>query len=397
MASPKDRIHADIPYLVRLRRWLHARPEVGWQEHGTSRRVGREMEALGLSPVACAETGWMVDTRPGEPVRLALRADMDALPMQEQGEVPWRSRADGVMHACGHDGHMAILVGVARALVRTGAPYNVRLLFQPAEEGGAGGRRMVEEGALKGVPWVFGLHNWPSLSFGKVAVRAGAMMAASDRFEVVFHGLGCHGSQPHRGVDPILAASHFVLALQSIVSRRWDPVDAAVVSLGHIAGGTTFNVIPDTVRVEGTARALSDEGMERICGWVRQMAELAAGLVGGRAHVTWRKGYPVTCNHPGGAERVRRAVGRVLGEGACGEEGLPSMGAEDMSFLLQQVPGAYFFLGTGAPGGDSPGLHASNYDFNDGAIETGVRLFLALAEEAGLAGTPEVDRDRGSQ
>lgn len=371
----------DLEDLIRLRHELHAWPEIGFEEHQTSARVRAGLEELGLQPRGTGTTGLVVDTRPDLPVAVALRADMDALPMEETGDVPWRSRRPGFMHGCGHDGHTAILLGTARALVRSGAPVNVRLLFQPAEEGGWGALELLRAGALVGVPEVYGLHNWPTLGFGRVGLRAGAMMAASDRFNVVVRGRGGHGSQPHLGVDPILAAAHVILALQSVVSRRTDPLDATVVSLGSVQGGTTHNVIPEEVRLQGTARALDDGVMERIAGWVAETTRAAATSVGARAEVEWIKGYPVTRNHPVGVARVQRTAVRLFGEGTCTEEGLPSMGAEDMSCYLREVPGAYFFLGSASP--DRPGspLHSPTFDFDDRLLPLAIALLLGIVED----------------
>lgn len=378
----------DLPTLVDLRHDLHAHPEPGWREHRTRDRILGILEGLGLAPRVVAGTGLVVDTRPGEPVAVALRADMDALELEETGAPPWRSQVPGLMHACGHDGHVAILVGVAGALARARCPANVRLLFQPAEEGGAGARSLVEAGVLEGVPAIFALHNWPGLPAGRVAVRAGPVMAAFTDVNVTFVGRGGHASQPQDLVDPVLTACAFVVAAQSVVARNVHPLQPAVVSFGRIAGGTRGNIIPERVELAGTVRTLDDDVAAAVGVHLRRVAEGVAAAHGARVEFHWRPGYPVTRNGAVGVRAVRAAAAAAFGPGAVVEEPLPSMGAEDFAWYLQQVEGAYFFLGTGR-GGVEPVPHAPDYDFNDDALPLGIRAFLALVEEvAGVALVP---------
>ncbi|MFH1466018.1 MAG: M20 family metallopeptidase [Pseudomonadota bacterium] len=377
--------HADLDGLRTLRRHLHANPELSWEEQGTQHVLRTQLEGLGFEPRVIAGTGLVVDTRPDLPVAVALRADIDALPMQEETGLPYASVVPGCMHACGHDGHMAILVGVARALARAAAPVNARLIFQPAEEGGLGAARVIREGALEGVPEIYGLHNWPALPTGTAAVAQGPVMGASRLFEAVFHGRGGHGSQPQVTADPILAAAHFVTTAQAVVSRLVHPLDPAVVSFGAVQGGTKGNIIPDTVRLLGTLRCLDDALMERMEARLQVHARAAAEPLGVRAELSFHAPYPATVNGPAGAARVRQ----VIAAGAQPWEGpspFPCMGAEDFALYLQQLPGAYFFLGSGHPDGSSPGIHRADYDFDDEAVPVGIRLFLLLVEAiAGIA------------
>jgi amidohydrolase len=372
----------DLAGLRTLRQHLHAHPELAWQEHGTQAVLHAQLEGLGLAPRAIAGTGLVVDTRPELPVSLALRADMDALPMAEETGLPYSSCVPGCMHACGHDGHMTVLVGVARALVKADAPVNVRLFFQPAEEGGLGAERMIREGVLEGVPEVYGLHNWPQLVTGTAAVIEGAVMAASRLLEVEFLGLGGHGSQPQVVRDPIVAASQFVLSAQTVVSRMVHPLEPAVVSFGSIQGGTKGNIIPDRVVLQGTMRSLDDGLMERMQARLEALASAAAEPHGVRASTRFLAPYPATVNGRLGAARVQRAL-EELGCGHHGPSPFPCMGAEDFSLYLLERPGAFFFLGSGRSDGASAGVHNAGYDFDDEALPVGIRVFLHLVEQVG--------------
>jgi amidohydrolase len=381
--------------LQELRRDLHRHPELAYREARTAARVVAELTALGLEPRAIADTGVVADL--GASPAVALRADLDALPIDEQGDVEHRSTIVGAMHACGHDGHVAILVGAAAALAASRARLGrrgVRLLFQPAEEGGAGAARLIAEGALDGVEAVYGLHNWPATSRGAVAVRAGAMMAASGLFEIVVAGRGGHGSQPHLARDPVLAAAQVVTALQALISRERDPLEPAVVSVCSIHGGSARNVIPDQVTLAGTTRALDDAGIDRLG---ERLAEVARGVAMAArcdATVEARRQYPAVVNHPASAHLAAEAARDVLGPRAVTEAGLPVMGAEDFSFYLRERPGAFLFLGAGREGEASPPLHSSRYDFDDSLILPGALLMLRIVERTlgvTLAGPERAD------
>jgi hippurate hydrolase len=302
--------------------------------------------------------------------------------MAEETGLPYSSCVPGCMHACGHDGHMTVLVGVARALMEADAPVNVRLFFQPAEEGGLGAERMIREGVLEGVPEVYGLHNWPQLVTGTAAVIGGAVMAASRLLEVEFVGLGGHGSQPQVVRDPIVAASQFVVSAQTVVSRMVHPLEPAVVSFGSIQGGTKGNIIPDRVVLQGTMRSLDDGLMERMEARLQALAVAAAEPHGVQAHACFLAPYPATVNGPLGAARVQRAL-EELGCEHRGPSPFPCMGAEDFSLYLLERPGAFFFLGSGKPDGSTPGVHNAGYDFDDDALPVGLRVFLHLVEQVG--------------
>ncbi len=384
---PSHRLDAlftsDLPGLRSLRQHLHANPELSWQEHNTQHVLRTQLEGLGLAPRTIAGTGLVVETRPDLPVSLALRADMDALPITEETGLDYSSCNLGCMHACGHDGHMAMVVGVARALVRAKAPVNVRLFFQPAEEGGLGAERMIREGVLEGVPEVYGLHNWPQLPTGAAAVTLGPVMAASRLFEASFMGQGGHGSQPQVVRDPIVAAAQFVLAAQTVVSRMVHPLEPAVVSFGSIKGGAKGNIIPDRVELSGTIRTLDDALMTRIEQRLEALACGAAEPHGVLAELRFIAPYPATVNGALGAERVQRAIADAA-QSHTGPSPFPCMGAEDFSLYLLERPGAFFFLGSGGPDAAKPGVHTAGYDFDDDALLVGIRVFLHLVEQVAL-------------
>lgn len=379
-------IEALVPRLVEIRRDLHKHPELGFAEHRTQGIVEAWLRAHGYSPRPVAETGIVADLAPGAPGRtIGLRADLDCLPMPEATDLPWRSVHEGRAHKCGHDGHTAVLLGVAAVLAehRDALAGNVRLLFQPAEEGvrGGGAKVMVAEGALSGVDEVYGLHNWPPMPTGTLAVRAGAMMAQTYTLEIVVHGEGGHGSEPQRCRDPIVAASHLVVALQTAVSRGLGHKGGAVVSIGRFCAGTTDNVIPDRAELEGTVRTFSEAAAERVVSRIREIASGTAATFGVEIDLKIVEGYPVLVNDPACAATVARVGRAILGETAVGEHDLPIAGGEDFAYFTRAVPGAYFLLGAGAPGGGSPSCHHPDFDFNDAIIPTAMAMMLGVVED----------------
>ena len=387
----RELVAAELPRLVALRHDLHMHPEIGYEEVRTSGIVVRELAAAGIAHVAGLARGTGVLAHlPGCGARaVGLRADMDALPILERGDRPWASRTPGRMHACGHDGHTTILLGAAAVLAKLASrgalPRPVTLVFQPAEEGGAGGRRMVEEGALDGsrigpaVEEIYALHGWPELPLGTVATRRGAVMAASDRFEIHVQGQGSHAAWPHRSRDPVVCAAAIVTALQTIVSRHVDPLDAAVVSVTVIESGSAFNVIPDRAVVKGTYRSLSEETRCMIENSLREIAEGTASAHGCTARCEALRGYPVTVNDDGAVARFESVARGTLGDARVATLAAPVMGGEDFAFYGAHVPSCYWALGL-APGGEPyPPLHAPDFDFNDDAIGTGVELMCRLA------------------
>ena len=381
----------ELPRLVALRRDLHRHPEVGYEEVRTAGVIVRELAEAGVAHVGglAGGTGVLAHV-PGPGDRaVALRADIDALPILESSGRPYASATPGRMHACGHDGHTAIMVGTARVLARLAShrplPRPVTLVFQPAEEGGAGGRRMVEDGALDGsrlgcpVAEIHALHGWPELELGHVATRDGAMMAASDRFEIAIDGAGAHAAWPHRSADPIVCAAAMVTALQSVVSRNVPPLEAAVVSVTVIEAGSAFNVIPNRAVLKGTLRSLSEETRCLVERRVERIAHGIAEAHGCRANCDLQRGYPVTVNHPAAVSRFRSVAREALGEARVHHMAAPVMGGEDFAFYGAHVPSCYWTLGLAPGGAPYPPLHAPDFDFNDDAIATGVELMCCLA------------------
>ena len=390
MTSPIDRIRSYHGELTSVRRDIHAHPELSFQEDRTSALVADKLTAWGIEVHrGLAKTG-IVGVIPGKKKAsgrgIGLRADMDCLPMHEKNNFDHRSRNEGRMHACGHDGHTTMLLGAARYLAETrnfdGTAY---LIFQPAEEGGGGGEVMVKEGLFERFPAneVYALHNWPGLPPGKMAVRAGPVMAATDEVQITVHGRGGHGAMPHLAVDPVLAAAHIITALQSIASRNVSPIEAVVVSICSMATSQVgvFNVIPDHVKLVGTVRSFQRETRELAERRLREIATKTAEALGASAEVTYARGYPATVNSTREAQFAAQVGKRLFGVDNVITEHEPTMGGEDFSFMLQARPGAYVFLGQGGAAGGCL-LHNPNYDFNDEVIPLGAGYLAALVEEA---------------
>jgi amidohydrolase len=369
------------------RRDLHAHPELGFEERRTSALVADRLRAFGLDEVhtGLARTGVVGVLKAGSGAgAIGLRADMDALPIQEATGRDYASTSAGRMHACGHDGHTTMLLGAARYLAETrNFDGTVYLIFQPAEEMLGGGRTMVEEGLFERFPaaQVFGMHNWPSMPLGSLAMRAGPVMAAADRFTVELTGRGGHAAMPHQCRDPLVAAAQIVLALQSIVARNVDPVQRAVVSVTQVHGGDTFNVIPETAMLTGTARSFLPEVRDLL---ERRLREIATGIgtaLGARVEIDWQRGYPATVNTEAETEIAALAAAEVAGADKVDREREPTMGAEDFAYMLEQRPGSYVFIGNGG-GEDAPMLHSPHYDFNDEALPYGASYWARLVERA---------------
>lgn len=393
-------IRAALPDLIAIRHDLHAHPELGYQEKRTSGVVVRELSRLGVAHKAGLAGGTGVvahipATTGATDGTIALRADMDALPIVERTGKPYASTTPGTMHACGHDGHTANLLGVARVLTQLGhRPRPVTLIFQPAEEGGAGGKKMCEEGVLLGskggglgprVESIYGLHGWPQLPVGVVATRPGPLLAATDNFVVVVKGTQAHAAYPQLSRDPIVAAAHVVTALQTIASRAVGPLDSVVVTVGAIQGGTARNIIPESVKLVGTVRTLEAgvraTAKERFFAIVQHTAR-AHGCEG---QIQWEEGYPVTSNDRGATERFFSIARAAFGDAAVAIVGNPTMGGEDFSYYGQQVPACFFVLGLCPPermpdqgGAGYPSLHQPEFDFNDEALEMGIRTMIEL-------------------
>ena len=366
---------------------LHRHPELSLQETRTSALVQRKLREFGVDEVhtGLATTGVVgVIHGRGPGPGIGLRADMDALPITEQSGAPWASGTPGVMHACGHDGHTTMLLGAARYLAETrnfaGTAY---LIFQPAEERYGGGRLMVEDGLFERFPMdqVYGLHNWPAVPEGQFMVRPGPVMAAVATIEITVTGRGAHGAMPNQGVDPIVVSAAIVQAFQSIVARNVDPVEGGVVTIGSIIGGDIHNVIPETVKMLGTARWFAPSVGDVIETRVHSLATSIAEGFGARAEVMFRRSYPATINDPEATERARHAAETVAGAARVLPMLKPTMGGEDFSFMLEKKQGAYLMLGTGRAGWDNPGVHHPAYDFNDAVLPVGASWFVTLVEE----------------
>jgi amidohydrolase len=388
MARLSQDVLARREQLVALRRALHAEPELAYRERRTAERVAACLAGSGLAlRTGLAGTGVLASVRGGEGRSVLLRVDMDALPIQEQSGAPYASRAAGVMHACGHDGHTAIGCVAAQLLAQRRLPGEVRVLFQPAEEGEGGAQAMLAEGVMDGVELVLGIHLWNELPVGTLGVKPGPLMAAVDRLQIAVRGRGGHGGMPHRAADPVVAAAHVVVALQSVVARQLPPGTPAVLTIGAIHGGQAFNVIPDEVVLTGTLRSFDPALRAALPERIRGLAAGVAEGLGCRAEVTVRPGNPPVVNDARVAELARRAAQRVVGE-ANVVLPEPTMGGEDMAVYFERAPGAFVFVGSGNParGLDQP-HHSPRFDFDEDALAVGCEFLLEAAAEA-LRGAP---------
>jgi amidohydrolase len=371
--------------LTAWRRDIHQHPETAFEEHRTSDMVAGRLESFGIKVHrGLAETGVVGTLKLGSGRRaIGLRADMDALPMQELNQFEHRSVNAGKMHACGHDGHVTMLLGAARMLAAEGGfDGAVHFIFQPAEEGGGGGRRMVEEGLFEKFPveGVYGLHNMPGLPAGRFATRVGPVMAAADEVDIEIRGTGGHAAFPHRASDPILAGAHVVTALQSIVARNTDPLESAVVSMTMFHGGEVNNVIPDRAKLRGSVRTFRPEVQDRVIADIGRIARHTAQAFGSVAEVDYRRGYPPTINSKKETEFACSVAAKVAG--SVISDMPPIMGSEDFSFMLQARSGCFMFIGNGDGPVGGCMVHNPNYDFNDAILPAGVRYWVELVRAA---------------
>ena len=368
--------------IVALRRDIHREPELGFETEKTAEKVLAAIDGLPLEiETGIAQNGIVATLRGHDGPTVALRADMDALPIEEDTGLPFASEIEGRMHACGHDAHTSMLVGAVHALsgMRDRLNGTVRFVFQPAEEGGGGGKVMVEEGVADDVSSIFALHLWPGLPFGKVATKAGPIMAAADAFEMEIKGSGGHGAMPHLAADAVVIAAHVVTALQTVVSREVDPVEPAVLTVGEIGAGTAFNIIPEKARIGGTVRTLNAALRERMPGRIEEIARGVAKGMRGDADLDYHFSYPVTVNDEGAAGRALGVAERLFGGESVLELPNPSMGAEDFAYFLQKVTGAFIWLGVGE---DVSGLHTPQFAFDEEVLPRGSALLAALALES---------------
>jgi hippurate hydrolase len=369
--------------IVALRRDIHREPELGFDTQRTAEKVLAALDGLPLDMETGVAKNGIVATLEGEGdgPTVALRADMDALPILEDTGLPFASETEGTMHACGHDGHTSMLVGAAHALsgMRDRLGGTVKFIFQPAEEGGGGGKVMVDEGVADGVSSIFALHLWPGLPFGKVATKAGPIMAAADAFEMEVKASGGHGAMPHLASDAIAIAAHIVTALQTIVSREVDPVEPAVLTVGEIGAGTAFNIIPDKARIGGTVRTLNADLRERIPGRMEDLARGIARGMGGDVDLDYTFSYPVTVNDEAAADLALGIAEDLFGGESVLELPNPSMGAEDFSYFLETLPGAFIWLGVGE---EVSGLHTPKFAFDEEILPLGSALLAAISISA---------------
>jgi hippurate hydrolase len=370
--------------LTNWRRDIHAHPELGFEEQRTSDLVANKLGEFGCEVFrGIGRTGVVGRLRAGASQRaIGLRADMDALPIEEATNLPYRSTHPGRMHACGHDGHTTILLGAARYLAETrNFDGTVHFIFQPAEEGRGGGEAMIKDGLFERFPCdaIFGMHNRPGLAVGKFQIRSGPMMAGGAYYDITVTGRGAHGARPESGIDPVLVASHITTALQSVVSRNVRPLDTAVLSVTQIHAGDAYNVIPEQAFMRGTVRAFSSETMMLIEQNIERIASGVAAGFGAAAELDFRLIFPPLVNDAGETEFIADTAAELVGENNVDRSGNRVMASEDFSYMLDRRPGAYIQIGNGDGGGGCE-VHNPGYDFNDAALPLGVSLFVRLAE-----------------
>ncbi|MEI7444989.1 MAG: M20 aminoacylase family protein [Burkholderiales bacterium] len=377
-----------LPQMTEWRRHIHANPETAFEEVGTARFVAERLRAFGVDEVheGIAKTGvvGVIRGRPGTK-SIGLRADLDALDMQEGTGVEWASKTPGKHHACGHDGHTTMLLGAARHLAATrDFDGTVIVIFQPAEENEGGGRVMVEEGLFERFPVdaVFGMHNIPGMEAGTFAVKPGPMMASYDIFEITLTGRGSHGAMPHHGIDPITTGAELVQKLQTIVSRNVDPLEPAVLSVTKFHSGTAWNIIPNEAVIGGTVRAFSEDVQAQVERRIRELCEGTAASHGATISVRYERRYPPTVNTKAEAELCARVAGALVGDDRVRLDPKPAMGSEDFAWMLRARPGAYVWIGNGTGSAGGCMVHNPGYDFNDAVLPVGAAYWVRLVETA---------------
>lgn len=380
-----NRIADQAGEVAEWRRYLHERPELLYEVHETAKTVTDKLKAFGCDEVVpgigrTGVVGVIKGNKPGPKV-VGMRADMDALPLDEITGLPYASKVPGKMHACGHDGHTAMLLGAARHLCETrNFAGTAIVIFQPAEEGGAGAKAMIDDGLMTrfNINEVYGMHNMPGLPVGKFAMRPGAIMAAADRLTIEIEGVGGHAARPHFAIDTVLVGSQIINALQTIVARNVDPLESAVISITLFQAGHTDNVIPQTALLRGTARSLRPAIRDLLEKRIVEVAEGIAKLHGAKANVKYSRDYPVVVNNERAVEFASSVAREIAGEASVDTKTPPVMGGEDFAFMLEERPGAFIFMGNG----DSANLHHPAYDFNDSAIPYGASYWVRLVEKS---------------
>jgi len=372
--------------ITEWRRDMHTHPELLYEVHRTAGLVEDKLKEFDVDEIATGigrtgVVGVIKGRNSNSGKVIGLRADMDALPIHEMTNREYASKTDGVMHACGHDGHTAMLLGAAKYLAETrNFDGTAVIIFQPAEEGGAGGKAMVDDGLIEDykIDEIYGMHNMPGIPVGEFAIRPGPMMAATDLFEIEIEGIGAHAAMPHKGVDPVLVGASIIQSLQSIASRTIDPLGSVVVSVTTIHGGDAFNVIPQNVKLTGTVRTLSAEIRDTAEKRMNEIVAHTAASYGATAKLDYQRNYPITDNHPKQTEFAVQIARDVVGHDRVEPNTPPLMGGEDFSFMLNACPGAYIFVGQG----DTAGVHHPEYDFNDDIIPIGCSYWAKLIETA---------------
>ena len=379
----KKEIQKISEHIYSYRRDFHQYPELSFQEYRTAETISKHLESFGIEHrTGVGETGIVGEIVFGDGPTIALRADMDALPIQEVGDLKYKSKNEGVMHACGHDGHMAILLGAANALSKNKKlkKGKVRFIFQPAEEGAGGARYMIKDGCLDQVDEIYGLHLWNYQPVGEIGVKNGPIMAAADMFDIIIKGKGGHGATPQGTVDAIVVASNLITMLQTIVSRNTNPLDNTVVTIGEINGGQNFNVIADEVRLTGTTRAYTENNRNMIKKRMQDIIDGVSKSFGAEIVLKYKEGYPPTVNHEDPTKLVLEASSMVVGKGA----GYPylSMGGEDFSYYLQKVPGCFFFVGSAPDKNNilSTPHHCSHFDIDERSLLIGASVYVNLID-----------------
>lgn len=368
--------------IIAHRRDFHEHPELGFKEHRTAKVIAEKLKSYGLDvKTGVGKTGVVGDLYgKKDGTTIALRADMDALPVQETSDISFKSQNDGVMHACGHDGHMAMLLGAAKILSQSKDRLrgNIRFIFQPAEEGQGGARYMIKDGCLENVDEIYGMHLWNFQPHGKIGVKSGPVMAAADIFDITVKGIGGHGAVPQGTVDAIVTASNLIMSLQTIISRNTDPLESTVLTVGEISGGHGFNVIADKVKLRGTTRAMTEENRQMIKTRMQEIIDGVAKASGAKIELDYQDGYPPTINNKNATQAIEKVAHKIVGNG-CVEPCL-TMGAEDFSYYLQKIPGCFFFIGS-APfdkGPMSVPHHCSHFDIDERALLVGTSVFVQL-------------------
>lgn len=368
--------------IIANRRDFHKHPELGFKELRTAKVIADKLKSYGIEVrTGIGKTGIIGDLHgKGSGKTIALRADMDALSIRETNDVSYRSQNNGVMHACGHDGHMAMLLGAAKILSQSKDRFsgNIRFIFQPAEEEEGGARYMIADGCLENVDEIYGMHLWNFQPHGKIGVKSGPVMAAADIFDIIVKGIGGHGAVPQGTVDAIVTASNLIMSLQTIVSRNTDPLESTVLTVGKISGGHGFNVIADEVKLRGTTRAMTEENRQMIKTRMQEIIDGVAKSTGAKIEMDYQEGYPPTINDVDASQKVVQAANKIVSKGAI--EPYLTMGAEDFSYYLQKIPGCFFFIGS-APSDKklmSVPHHCSHFDIDERALLVGTSVFVQL-------------------